>query len=429
MSFVSLQSRERDPWRWCAAIAAAFLARLWIRLHIPSKIYFDEVHYVKAAQILLTLDRPHNPEHPMLGKEILAAGIWLFGDHPQGWRIMPALFGTLGLFAFSRALWLASQRRVATIAGTLLLATNFTWFVQSRIAMLDIFMAGLAMLALWQLAGAMRQPQQARWRLALAGLFLGLSMGAKWSVLAVAMVPGLFFLVIRLKLQGRRFLFRRQGAPIPGISLVEAAVWLGLLPLAVYFATFLPTFLYANKPVDPWHLIDYQSYMVRLQDSVVKKHAYMSLWWQWVLDYRSVWYLYEDVDGARRGVVLIGNPVAMWAGIPALLWCLWAGLFRQRRDALAIAVLYLVAIGMWVGNRKPVQFYYHYLLPGTFLMASLGLALDDLWRRKDRWRWLAAGVMVLALGFFVYFYPIISAAKLYGGKKSFEAWMMLPSWR
>ncbi len=429
MSFARLQTLERDPWRWCAAIAAAFLALLWIRLHIPSKIYFDEVHYVKAAQILLTLDRPHNPEHPMLGKEILAAGIWLFGDHPQGWRIMPALFGTMGLYAFSRALWLTSQRRVATIVGTLLLATNFIWFVQSRIAMLDIFMASFAMLALWQVAGAVRNPRQARWRLVLAGLFLGLSMGAKWSVLAVAMAPGLFFLMIRLKLQGRRFLFSTAGAPIPGISLAEAGVWLGLLPLTVYFATFFPAFFYAHKPVDPWHLIDYQGYMIGLQDSVVKKHSYMSVWWQWVLDWRSVWYLYEDVDGTRRGVVLIGNPVVMWAGLPALLWCLWAGIFRQRRDALAIAVLYLVAIGMWVGNRKPVQFYYHYLLPSTFLMASLGLALDDLWRRKDRWRWVAAGVLILALGFFVYFFPIISAAKLDGGKKSFEAWMLLPSWR
>ncbi len=420
---------EKDPWRWCAAIALAFLALLWIRLHIPSKIYFDEVHYVKAAQILLTLDRPHNPEHPMVGKEILAAGIWLFGDHPQGWRIFPALFGTLGLFAFSRALWLASGRRVATIAGTVLLATNFAWFVQSRIAMLDIFMATFAMCALWQLAGAVRQPRQGRWRLALAGVFLGLSLGAKWSVALPAMLPGLTFLILRLKHHGRRFLTASNGAPIPGVSLIEAALWLGVLPILVYFASFLPTFFYAHRPVDPLHLIDYQSYMIGLQDSVVKTHTYMSVWWQWMLDYRSIWYLYENVDGAQRGVVLIGNPMAMWAGLPALAWCLWAGARRGRRDMLAAALLYVTAIGMWVANGKPVQFYYHYLLPGAFLMACLGLALDDLWRRKDRWRWLSAGVMGLTLGFFVYFLPVISAAKLDGGKQSFEAWMLLPSWR
>ena len=33
-------------------------------------------------------------EHPLVGKEILAAGMYLFGDTPRGWRIMPALFGS-----------------------------------------------------------------------------------------------------------------------------------------------------------------------------------------------------------------------------------------------------------------------------------------------------------------------------------------------
>ncbi|MEP6869166.1 MAG: glycosyl transferase, partial [Novosphingobium sp.] len=147
---------EKDPWRWCAGICAIFLGLLWMRLHIPSRIYFDEVHYVKAARTLLSMAKPQNAEHPMVGKELLAAGIWLFGDRPQAWRIFPALFGTLGLFAFSRAMWLASGRRFATIAATVLLASDFAWFIQSRIAMLDIFMGCFTMLACWQLAGAVR---------------------------------------------------------------------------------------------------------------------------------------------------------------------------------------------------------------------------------------------------------------------------------
>jgi len=420
--------KQRDPWQWCAAICAVFLGLVLLRLHIPTLIYFDEVHYVKAARVLLSLERPQNAEHPMVGKEIIAAGIWLFGDYSWGWRIMSTLFGTLGLFAFSRILWLASGRRFATIAGTLLLATDFMWYVQSRIAMLDMFMASFTMLALWQLAGAVRHPNQARWRLMLTGVFMGLAMGAKWSAIAPAVVPGMAFFVIRLKNEGRQFLTSRRGAPIPGISLIEAALWLGSLPLLTYFATFLPTFYYAHNPVNPLHLIDYQQAMIRLQDSVVKKHNYMSVWWQWVLDYRSIWYLYQKVDGAQRGVVLIGNPVAMWAGLPALVWCLWVGIRKARHDALAAAVFYLASIGMWISNGKPIQFYYHYLLPGTFLMAALALALDRIWQCKGRKRWIAVGTLWLAVMVFAYFFPIISAAKL-ESRKSFVAWMWLPSWR
>ena len=115
--------------------------------------------------------------------------------------------------------------------------------------------------------------------------------------------------VLCIAQRGKRFVFSAKGPPLPGISLAEAAVWLGLVPLLVYFATFWPAFHYATRPVDPWGIVQYQGYMVQLQDSVVKKHNYMSHWWQWVLDIRSVWYLYENVDGTQRGVVLIGNPV------------------------------------------------------------------------------------------------------------------------
>ena len=420
---------QRDPWAWCALIALAFLALLWLRLGIPSRIYFDEVHYVKAAKVLLTMQKPINPEHPLVGKEILAAGIRLFGDTPQGWRTFPALFGTLGLYAFSRALWLASRRTLATVAGTLLLASNFMWFVISRIAILDVFMAAFCMLAMWMLAGAFRVPGQARWRLALAGVFLGLALGAKWNAVAVAALPGLAFLWLRLRRHRGRFMLASDGPPIEGISLAEGALWLGTVPLLVYFATFLPAFFYATKPVDPLHIVDYQLYMLKLQHSVIKHHPYQSVWWEWVINKRAIWFLYSDIDGAWRGVVMLGNPLSMLAGVPAVGWCLWAGLKRRRHDALAAALFYLASLGMWVANGKPVQFYYHYLLPGAFLIACLALALDALWRRHDRWRWLAPATLGLSLALFAVFFPILSAAKLCCGKPSFEWWMWLPSWR
>ena len=420
---------NRDPVLWCAGISAVFLALLWWRLNVPSRIYFDEIHYVSAARTLLTMYKPQNPEHPLVGKEIIAAGLRLFGDYPQGWRIFPALFGTLGLFAFSRALWLASGRAFATVAGTILLATNFMWYVISRIAMLDVFMAAFCMLALWMVAGAVRRPREGRWRLALAGVFLGLAIGSKWSVAAAAALPGLAFFLMRVKQHGRRFMLATTGAPVPGISLAEAALWLGTVPVLVYFATFWPAFFYETRPVDPLHILDYQRYMMTLQDSVKKPHPYQSIWWQWMIDQRSIWFLYEKIDGAQRGVVMLGNPLTMLAGLPAVLWCLWAGIWRKRRDALAAALFYIVSIGMWISNGKPVQFYYHYLLPGAFLAACLALALDAVWRREDRWRWVAPGVLMGAVALFGVFFPILSAAALCCGKKSFEWWMWVRSWR
>ncbi|HVR91297.1 MAG TPA: phospholipid carrier-dependent glycosyltransferase [Novosphingobium sp.] len=419
-------SREQDPADWCAVIAVFFLALVWHRLGIPSKIYFDEVHYIKAARALLELKRA-NPEHPLLGKEIIAASIALLGDKPLFWRVPSALLGALGLFAFGRALWFASGSRFAALAGMGLLASDFAWFIQSRIAMLDMFMASFAMIALWMLAAAVRRPEQGRWRLALAGIALGLSIASKWSILPAAMLPGLTFLAMKLKANGRRFLIAKEGGPVRGVSLLEAALWLGLVPLAAYWCTFAPSFYYHDHAIRPLAMIEHHRYMLQLQDSVVKPHPYMSQWYQWLIDWRAVWYLYEVVDGAQRGVVLIGNPVSMLAGLPAVLWALWAGIWRRRYDALACAVLYITCLGMWAVSGKPVQFYYHYLLPGTFLMACLALALDEL--RRSGWRWVTYGTLAATAAVAIWFYPIISAAQLHDGKQSYAKWMWLRSWR
>jgi dolichyl-phosphate-mannose-protein mannosyltransferase len=420
-------TQQRDPIGWSLAIAVGFLLLAWIRLTIPSKLYFDEIHYVPAARVMLTLAHPANPEHPLLGKEIIAAGITLFGDTQLGWRFFSWAFGGFGLFAFGRAVWWTSQRRFAAIAAMLLLGTNFIWFIQSRIAMLDMFMACLGMTALWQLAVAVRKPRQARWRLALAGVCLGLAMGAKWSIAPVAMLPGVVFLVMKLKDNGRRFLTAKAGGPVPGISLIEAAFWLGSVPLVVYWSTFAPAFFYAKNAINPFGIVEHHRYMLELQDSVRKLHPYRSVWYQWVGNWRAIWYLYQPIDGAQRGVLLIGNPFTMLAGLPALVWCLFAGLARQRRDALAFALLYIVSLGMWTISGKPIQFYYHYLLPGSFLMACLALALDELWQRGKRLVPLTS--LALAIGMFGWFYPIISSAELHHGRPSFEKWMWLRSWR
>ncbi|MBS0482762.1 MAG: phospholipid carrier-dependent glycosyltransferase [Proteobacteria bacterium] len=419
---------DKDPWDWCAVMAAAFLALAWWRLNIPSKIYFDEVHYVAAARSLLQGLRV-NAEHPMVGKEIIAAAIRWLGDSPLHWRIPSAIAGGLGLYAFSRLVWFVSGNGRATLIATFLVATDFSWFIQSRIAMLDMFMACFGMIALWQVAAAARLPRQGHWRLALAGVFSGLALGAKWSIAPALVLPGLVFLALKLRDCGARFLTARAGGLVPGVSLTEAGLWLGLLPLAVYWLSFWPAFYWSPNPVNPWDPIGWHQEMLRLQDSVVKLHPYRSRWYQWMADWRAVWYLYQPIDGAQRGIVLIGNPFTMIAGLAGLGWALWAGVMRRRSDALVFVLLYAVMLGFWAINNKPIQFYYHYLMPAAFLMACLALALDELWKRQDRWRWIAPGSLALSAAIFAWFFPIIAAWPLCCGRPSFQFWMWLPSWR
>jgi hypothetical protein len=253
-------------------------------------------------------------------------------------------------------------------------------------------------------------------------------MAAKWNAIPVAALPGLAFFAIRVRAAGWHFLSARRGAPVPGITLPEAGLWLGLVPLAAYAACYWPNFLYAERSITPWGLLEWHRHMLDLQGQVVAPHTYMSVWYEWLGNWRAIWYLYEVADGAQRGVLLVGNPLTMLLGLPAMLWCGWAGLLRKRWDALAVFVLYAVSFGMWIVAPKPVQFYYHYFLPSCFLMAALALALDELWRRGRRWRWAAIAALAATCGLFAYFWPILTAAPLDDGQ-DFLRWTWLDSWR
>lgn len=428
-------ARPRDPLGWVLAMTGIFALLAGWRLAIPSKLYFDEVHYIPAAREFLSLIQTgageyRNREHPLLAKELIALGMLVFGDNPLGWRIVPWASGVLAFFAALRALWHASHDRYATLAFGLLLATGFPLFIHSRIAMLDIVMASALAVAAWQFAAACAQPEQGRWRLALTGIAIGCALGAKWNAIPLAMVPGITFFIARALAGRRRLLLSRRGAPVPGITLVEAFVWLGIVPLAVYAATYVPGYWWADaahpSPLASQGLIGLHREMFELQSQLKTPHRYMSQWSQWVLNTRGIWYLYEEVDGAMRGVLLVGNPLTMWLGLPALAWCLVEGVWQRNGARLAAALGYAAALGLWVIAPKPVQFYYHYLVPSFFLLAALALACSDL-RRLPKGEWLAGGVLAGALLVAAYFFPIIAALPI-AGPDAYLDWMWLKGW-
>jgi dolichyl-phosphate-mannose--protein O-mannosyl transferase len=416
----------RDPVGWCAGLALAFLALACLRLGIPTKPYFDEIHYLPAARALLAGSDWLNREHPMFGKEVLAVGIGLFGDHSWAWRLPSALAGALALFASMRALWFASLRRFATIAYGVLLATGFILFIHSRIAMLDGFMVALLAVAFWQCAAAVREPEHGRRSLAIAGVALGLALGTKWNAIPLAPLPGLAFLAARIHAAGWRGALGRRGAPVPGIRLAEAALWLGVVPLVVYALTYLPAYLIDPAELSRRGFIGLHQMMLHMQESVTKPHPYQSVWTDWVIDRRAIWYHYEPADGAQRGVLLIGNPLTMIAGLPAIAWCAWTAWKAKRVDALAVALIYAASLALWIVAAKPIQFYYHYFTPSMALLAGLALALDEL-RCRGR-AWVSWAVLAGSAALFVWFYPILDAAPL-DGPRAFEHWMWLDSWR
>lgn len=422
--------RPNDPIWWCAGIAFAFAILAAIRFGIPSKLFFDEVHYIPAARTLADLVQPANVEHPLLGKALFAGAIALFGDGPVGWRMVPWASGVLGLFAFMRMLWWASFSRSVVVIGGLLLATSFTWIVHARHAMLDGPMAGFALLAAWAFVRGLREPAtgigRVRWQFALAGVLMGLALGTKWSVAPLLVLPGLAFAWAKLRDSGARGLVAAEGGAVPGMRLPEAALWLGLLPLATYWLTFAPAFFYAVDPLSPFDLVGQHRKMIWLQSSVVEGHPYQSVWWQWIFNLRGIWYLYEVVDGAQRGVLLIGNPVTMLLGLGSLALCAWRWVRSGEPLWLAPPLAWLALMALWIVAEKPVQFYFHYMLPAIALMAALALVTGRWWDAGKRWPAYVA-VFGAALAF-AYYWPVLTAAEL-ANNQAFLKWAWWSGWQ
>lgn len=404
---------------WAIALLIGIVAEalfLW-GMATPHQLVFDETHYVWATRTLLELSMPSNIEHPLLGKEIIAAGILLFGDNSFGWRFFSTLAGTgvvTGVFAIG---WLIWERIRPALFAAILTLVNFTVFIQARIGMLDGFMAAFVVLAIASLLWAVRSSGRAAWlRLLLCAVLFGLAVATKWAAVPYVALAGIA--IILLKRRNPRF--------FGGVSMLPALALLGTASIAVYFLTFWPAFYYQRDAMTLAGLLPFQWTMYQQQTLPMGPHTYQSRWWSWPLDLRPIWYLYENADGAQRGILMLGNPAIMWGGLVAALACGYAWLRDGATRPLAIATLWLASYAVWIIIPKKIGFFYYYYLPSILLTLVIAAAFDHF--AKGRWRDADQYFAVLAIGLFVAFYPIISASAL-PNDQAFVRWMWMDSWR
>jgi dolichyl-phosphate-mannose--protein O-mannosyl transferase len=496
----------REPWRqrlqplvsarggWAVTGLVALLGGLlrFLRLDLPEGRIFDEVYYACDAENFLrygvehaTRNDPNNagvaaqciPEgtgsfiaHPPLGKWAIALGIRIFGTNEFGWRFAAAVAGTLTILIVVRV---ARRMTGSTLLGALagiLLSLDGLHFVQSRVAMLDIF------LVLWTtaaFAALVVDRDQIRERLAtdqalgwrpwrlLAGACLGAALATKWS--AVYFVAALILLAFFWEVGARRTAGRH--APVRDTlrrSAVPLLAALVLLPLVLYVVSWTGWFVSdigwdrnwaKDNPSEHfgflpdglrslWH---YHVEIFGFHDNLSQKHGYQSHPLGWLLLARPVSYYYPagvtlgkfgcEVESCSREVLAVGTPAIWFATIPLVLALLWMWLGRRDWRAGAILLPIAVSILPWIrDDLKNRTMFIFYALPAVPFMA-LGLALVCGWalggpgaspkRRKYGAIAVGAYLAVVVINF-VYLYPILAAQTL-----SYDEWrsrMLFPSW-
>ncbi|OPF80206.1 phospholipid carrier-dependent glycosyltransferase [Streptomyces antioxidans] len=245
-------------WLVVAAVVALLvqMAVAMVTTAVEQTPTIDEPVYVGAAVDSLHHHRVrYNPEHPPLGKLIVAAGVAFARPHLDAgftgdqtalgrhvlyeagnapWRLMlcarlpmialTLLFG-LVVFAFAREL----TGPVGGAVALALYAFSPDVIAHGSLATLDVPAAGFLLTSAWLLWRARRRP---RWHLPLAGVALGAALATKMSTLAA--VPVLLLLAVCSVWYARRAHHRAPRDPARSLAVgVAAAVAMALIAVAV----------------------------------------------------------------------------------------------------------------------------------------------------------------------------------------------------
>ncbi len=246
---------SRWDWVVLAGITAAAGLVRFVGIGEPDALVFDEAHYVQdacryvlgAAEACIKWVRPVQEAHPPLGKWLIAAGIKGVGYTPLGWRIAPAVAGTLTVaLLYLLARKLLRSTAVAALAS-FLLAIDPLHFVHSRLGMLGIFLpffATAAFLCCVYDRDHILSPRASRrflslrhpWRLA-AGAAAGAALATKWP--GGFALAAIIILVFRWEMSARTEAGR--AAPFyrtlreEGLSIITALL---IVPVLVYAASY-----------------------------------------------------------------------------------------------------------------------------------------------------------------------------------------------
>ena len=330
--------------------------------------YFDEIYHARTAKEHIDGVYPYEVTHPPLGKLILGIGIRLFGMTPFGWRFMGTLFGVLMLpilYAFLKNMF---GRTPVAACGTILFAADFMHLTQTRIATIDTYAVFFILCMYWFLYRYLTLPAGTPFRkgalpLFLSGLFWGLGVASKWTVIyAGAGLAILYFIGFYQKL--RDWPAEGQASRTGWIvkTLLFSVLCFIVIPFFIYCASYLPyaqamgvdlslsatldgarrsfpvlfqnlwgkftlpagEFSAASIPTDslPGIVANNQWYMLTYHEGVHASHPYSSWWFQWLVDGRPIlYYMDNSVAGYTTRFAAFSNPAVCWAGLGAILIC------------------------------------------------------------------------------------------------------------
>jgi dolichyl-phosphate-mannose--protein O-mannosyl transferase len=445
----------------------------FVNLGQPERKYFDEVYYasdgclyagVDFRECDLDDDSERSWVHPPLGKALISLGIDPpgpapgFGNTPFGWRVAAAAAGTatvgvvalLAFLLFGRVIW-------AGVAG-LLLATESLHFVQSRISMLDVFLAFFVALGfLFLVADRHRNerspggflpvgptdpdqvpppPDQTDLVLGgvrplrlLAGASFGAAVAVKWSgvfgLLGAAGLSVAWSIAAAVRRRREPDVDRRAAGRAFVAEAAGQVLAFILVPAVVYVMAWIPWLADRGFDVTAWaghhgDMWEYHRELDTVKENGEPIHPYMSRAWSWFLLARPVAYFWQGDPKCCSEILGIGHPFLFWGALLVIPYLLITWITRREWRAGAILVPVLAQYLPWLLVSRPLFLFY--MTPVTpFLALGTTFVLRDVSRVPLPGRRTAAAVvavvLLVSLGVFAFFWPVLA-----GDRIPYESW-------
>lgn len=324
--------------------ASIVLRLLW--LDVPGgygatgTLIFDEFFYVNAARAILgwpqgpdpnSIPFPGapagvdpNPGHPPLAKLLIAASMRLLGDNAWGWRLPSVIAGSLAILLFYLLMKKVSNNGKFAILATYLMSFDSLIFVDSRVAILDIFTLAFMVLGFYF-------------------YFLG---KYRFSAVALALstltkIIGIYGFVTVVAFHFLRAFSRKKQLKLRSVFFADLR-W--LLRFGFYYAVTGFLLLLALGPVTGYkNPTDYVGFMFgnMLSLTEVQVGGIASQPLQWLVNQVQIPYL---EIGIKIGEISF-SPVAFWGGmnpfivymtIPAVAYATYYCITRKSQTALFV---------------------------------------------------------------------------------------------
>jgi len=374
-----------------------------------SETYFDEIYFVRAAEEYLTFKDPFEWSHPPLGKLILAAGIYLFGYSPFGWRIMGVLFATLMI----PIIYFLGKRMFGNLLGAfssaLLLTFDFMHFTMGRIATVDTFVVFFSLVSQFFFFSYFQNYLRYGLKTSIRPLFFtvvffSLGFSTKWYILFGFFGQIFLFLLImsgRLTVSEDRTIIGNDT-----FSKYKFLAIFGLMALSaiIYLLTFVPYIVIGHTL---WDVYDRQWLMFKYHSTLTENHPFSSRWWSWPFVLKPLWF-YLSVLPERKvsSIIAMGNPAIWWIGLIAIYSAVKKAIKEKDRICLFIITIFLF---QWLPYAlvKRCTFIYHFYINVPFLCLATVYFVNKFWNSRSG-KIYGLTYLIIVAAFFVIFLPLIS---------------------